>query len=42
MTEGFDGALGSLSWWWAALPTAAGWSWVDFEAPSNPNPSVIL
>jgi len=27
-----DGALGSLIWWWVAtLPTAAGWSWLDFR-----------
>jgi len=35
-----DGALGSLSWWGAALPTS--WGWMGFEAPSNPNPSMTL
>jgi len=37
-----DGALGSQSWWAAALLTAgfgAGWS---FEVPSNPSHSMIL
>ena len=37
-----DGALGSLSCWVAALPTAQGWGWVGFEVPSNPNRSVIV
>jgi len=27
-----DGALGSLSWWVAALPTAEGWNWVIFRS----------
>ena len=35
-------ALGSLSWWEAALPMAGGWGWVGFEVPSNPNHPVIL
>ena len=36
-----DGALGSLSWWGAALPMAVGWSLMTFNAPFNPNHSVI-
>jgi len=35
-----DGALSSLSWWGAALPTAGSWNWVGFKVPSNS--SVIL
>ena len=31
-----DGALGSLSWWVAALTTAQGQNWVGCEVPSNP------
>jgi len=30
-----DGALGSLSWWGAALPMAGAWSSMDFEVPSS-------
>ena len=30
-----DGALGSLSWWGAALPMAGGLGWVGFEVPSK-------
>ena len=37
-----DGALGSLSWWGAALPMAGGWNWVGFKVLSNPSCSVIL
>jgi len=37
-----DGALGSLSWWEAALPMAEGWGWLGCELPSNPNHSRIL
>jgi len=29
------GALGSLSWWLATLPVAAGRGWVIFKAPSG-------
>ena len=36
-----DGALGSLSWWGAALPMAGSWGWVGFRVPSNPSHSVI-
>jgi len=36
-----DGALGSLSWGVAALPTARGWGWVGFEVPSSPSHSGI-
>jgi len=36
-----DGALGSLSWWGAALPMARGWGSMGFELPSNPNHPVI-
>ena len=32
-----DEALGSLSWWGAAMPMPVGWNWVAFEVPSNPN-----
>ena len=37
-----DGTLSSLIYWLATLPTAGGWSWMVFEAPSNTNHSVIL
>jgi len=37
-----DGALGSLSCWVAALPTAEGWNWMGFVVPSNPNHPKIL
>jgi len=37
-----DGALGSLSCWVAALPTAEGWNWMGFVVPSNPNHPMIL
>ena len=37
-----DGALGSLSWWGAALSMAGGWNWVGFKVLSNPSCSVIL
>ena len=37
-----DEALGSRSWWVAALPTAGSWKWISFEDPSNLNHSVIL
>ena len=30
-----DGALGSLSWWVAALPTAGGWSSTVFKVSFN-------
>jgi len=33
-----DGALGSLSWWVAALPTARQWNWVGFKLNSSPTP----
>ena len=36
-----DGALGILSWFVAALPTAGGWNWMIFKVPSNPNHSMI-
>ena len=36
-----DGALGSLSWWGAALLMAGDWSSVIFRAPSNPTHSMI-
>jgi len=37
-----DGALGILSCWGAALPTAWCRSWVDLEVPPNPNHSMTL
>jgi len=37
-----DGALDSLSWWVAILPTAEGYNSMIFEVPSNLNHSVIL
>jgi len=37
-----DGAMGSLSWWVAALPTAGGWSLIMFNIPSNLSLSMIL
>jgi len=37
-----DGALGSLSWWVAALPMTEIWSWAGFKIPSNPSHSMIL
>ena len=41
-----DGALGSLGccemWRLVALPVVGGWSFIIFEDPSNPGPSVIL
>jgi len=36
------GALGSLIWWVATLPTAGGWMWMGFKIPANPNHSVNL
>jgi len=30
-----EGALGSLSWWVAALPMAEGWKLMGFKIPSN-------
>ena len=30
-----DRALGSLSWWVAALPTGGGWNWMVSKVPSN-------
>jgi len=36
-----DGALGSLSWWVTALPTAGGWNWAGFGVHSNPSHSMI-
>ena len=29
-----DGALGSLGWWVAVLPTAGGGNWTDFKVTS--------
>jgi len=37
-----DGALGSLSWWVATLPTAGGCDWMVSEVTSNLNRSAIL
>jgi len=37
-----DGALGSLSWWVAAMTTAGGWNQMIFKVPSNPSYSIIL
>jgi len=37
-----DGALSSLSWGGAALPTTRDWNWMGFEVPSNPSLSMIL
>ena len=37
-----DGALGSLSWWGAVLPTSEAWNWVGFEVHSNQSCFVIL
>jgi len=37
-----DGTLGSLSWWLAALPTAAGWIWLILKVTSNTHDSVFL
>jgi len=39
---GLDGALGSLMYWVAALPTAGAWGWIGFDVPSNLNHSRIL
>ena len=36
-----DGALGSLSWWVAALPMAGDWNWVGCNVLSNSNHSTI-
>ena len=37
-----DGALGSLSWWVAALSVAEGfWNWLVFKVPSNLSHSMI-
>jgi len=36
-----DRALGSLSWWGAALPTE-GCNWMGFKVTFNPRHSVIL
>jgi len=36
----WDGTLGSLSWWGAALPVAWHWEWVIFKVPSNLSHSV--
>ena len=32
-----DGALGTLGWWKGSLSMAAGWNWVIFKVPPNPN-----
>jgi len=37
-----DGALGSLSWWGAALPMTRAEALRDFRVPSNPSLSVSL
>jgi len=37
-----DGALGSLSWWAVALPTAWCSYWMSFKFPSNPSHLMIL
>ena len=37
-----DGALDSLIWWSATLPTAGSWNWLSFKVPSNPSHSMIL
>ena len=37
-----DRALGSLSWWVAALPITAGWNRVIFKVLSNLSHSMIL
>ena len=37
-----DGALGSLTWWMAALPASAGWNWMGFKVPSDVSRSTIL
>jgi len=37
-----DGALGSLSWWVAALPTAWGWGWVGCKVPCKLHHSMNL
>ena len=37
-----DGALGSLIWWLATLPTAGRWNWVLCKIPSNLSLSVFL
>ena len=37
-----DRALGSLSWWGAALPMARDWEWVGFELPFNMSRSMAL
>jgi len=36
-----DRALGSLSWWVAALPMAGDCNWVIFNVPSNLSYSMI-
>jgi len=36
-----NGALGSLVYWFAALPVAGGWDWMGFKVPSSPNHSMI-
>lgn len=37
-----SGAMGSLIWWVATLPTAGGWNWMCFKTPFNLNRSVNL
>ena len=37
---GLHGALGSLSWWGTALPTAEECNWVGFKVPSSRSHSV--
>ena len=37
-----DGALGSLSWWGAALPVAGGWNQMISMVPSNLSRSMSL
>jgi len=39
---GLDGALGSLSWWLAALPMAGNWDWVIFKVLSDLSHYMIL
>ena len=37
-----DGALGSLTYWVAALRMVGGWNWMGCKVPSNSSHPVIL
>ena len=36
-----DGALGSLSWWVAAMPMEGGWNWIFFKVSSIPTQDIL-